>query len=362
MQKSTGDITNHLLGGLYCYLRRCMFSILSVGPVPNHIAFIMDGNRRYAKKRNMVEGDGHKAGFTALMSILRYCYELGVKYVTVYAFSIDNFKRKPKEVQSLMELMREKIEELLQQESIINEYGVRLHFIGDMQLLTEPVRIAVEKAMRVTAHNNQRVLLICVAYTSRHEIVHAVQECCKEKWIEVQASKETKVTNDAFARIDQGLKENGFDSLFHDSRKDYLYATKACSSVPEGVEDGGENDGMYEYDVEKHKSNCHEAEITSRNELIERAEEGKYKQGEVRFIKVVDIEKHMYMAVAPDPDILIRTSGEARLSNFLLWQTSTCPLYAPTALWPEIGLRHLVWAVLNFQRHHFYLEKKRKQF
>jgi len=60
-----------------------MFAILSMGPVPSHIAFIMDGNRRYAKKRNMEEGDGHKAGFTALMSILRYCYELGVKYVTV---------------------------------------------------------------------------------------------------------------------------------------------------------------------------------------------------------------------------------------------------------------------------------------
>ncbi|KAG4951944.1 hypothetical protein JHK85_045811 [Glycine max] len=337
-----------------------MFAILSVGPVPSHIAFIMDGNRRYAKKRNMEEGDGHKAGFTALMSILRYCYELGVKYVTVYAFSIDNFKRKPNEVQSLMELMREKIEELLQQESLINEYGVRLHFIGDLQLLTEPVIASVEKAMRVTAHNNQRVLLVCIAYTSRHEMVHAVQECCKEKWNEVQASKEAKLTNGAFARIDQGLKGNGFDLLFQDLCKDYQNATKACNSVPKRVEPAGEKDGMLEHTVEK--GNDSEAEITSCNELVEMTEERKYNQGDVPLIKLVDIEKHMYMAVAPDPDILIRTSGEARLSNFLLWQTSTCPLYAPTALWPEIGLRHLVWAVLNFQRHHFYLEKKRKQF
>ncbi|KAG4992144.1 hypothetical protein AAZX31_09G181200 [Glycine max] len=362
MQKTSGNIIGHFLGGLYYYLRRCMFAILSVGPVPSHIAFIMDGNRRYAKKRNMEEGDGHKAGFTALMSILRYCYELGVKYVTVYAFSIDNFKRKPNEVQSLMELMREKIEELLQQESLINEYGVRLHFIGDLQLLTEPVRASVEKAMRVTAHNNQRVLLICVAYTSRHEIVHAVQECCKEKWNEVQASKEAKLTNGAFARIDQGLKGNGFDLLFQDSSKDYQNVTKACSSVPKGVQGAGEKDGMLEHTVEKHSENNSEAEITLCNELFEMTEERKYKQGDVPLIKLVDIEKHMYMAVAPDPDILIRTSGEARLSNFLLWQTSTCPLYAPTALWPEIGLRHLVWAVLNFQRHHFYLEKKKKQF
>ncbi|KAL2335681.1 hypothetical protein Fmac_016894 [Flemingia macrophylla] len=346
MQKSTGDIIRHLLSGLYGYLRRCIFAILSVGPVPNHIAFIMDGNRRYAKKRNMREGDGHKAGFTALMSILRYCYELGVKYVTVYAFSIDNFKRKPKEVQTLMELMREKIEELLQQESLINEYGVRLHFIGDLKLLTEPVRVVVEKAMRVTAHNNQRVVLICVAYTSRHEIVNAVQECCKEKWNEVQASKEAKVPTGAFARIDQSMKANDFQD--------------SCKAYSNGVESARKKDCVFDHNFGKHGVDHIETEITSCNKLVGINEAKKYKQGEV--IKLVDIEKHMYMAVAPDPDILIRTSGEARLSNFLLWQTSTCPLYAPTALWPEIGLRHLVWAVLDFQRHHFYLEKKKKQF
>lgn len=179
----------------------------------------------------------------------------------------------------------------------------------------------------------------------------------RKKRNEVQVSKEAKLTNDAFARIDLGLKGNGFDLLFQDSCKDYLNATKACSSVPNRVEGAGEKDGMLEHTVEKHSGNNSEAEITSCNEMVEMTEEG-----EVPFVKLVDIEKNMYMAVAPDPDILIRTSGEARLSNFLLWQTSTCPLYAPTALWPEIGLRHLVWAVLNFQRHHFYLEKKKKQF
>lgn len=318
-----------------------MFSILSVGPVPNHIAFIMDGNRRYAKKRNLAEGIGHKAGFSALVSILRYCYELGVQYVSVYAFSIDNFKRKPKEVQSLMELMREKIEELLQDESIINEYGVRLHFIGNLQLLTEPVRVAMEKAMRVTAHNNKRVLLICVAYTSRDEIVHAVQESCKGKWNEVEASNGAKVSNGTIARFDKCLKGNSIDVRAQDSSKDYANATNPCTLEKDG---------------------CSEAEITSCSGVVEITEEGKYMQRELPSIKLTDVEKHMYMAVAPDPDILIRTSGEARLSNFLLWQTSTCPLYSPPALWPEIGLRHLVFAVLHFQRHHFYLEKKKKQF
>ena len=78
-------------------------------------------------------------------------------------------------------------------------------------------------------------------------------------------------------------------------------------------------------------------------------------------IKLSEIEKKMYMSVAPEPDILIRTSGETRLSNFILWQTQSCLLYSPAALWPELGLRHLVWAVLNFQRHYHYLEKIRKQ-
>ncbi|QCD82152.1 ditrans [Vigna unguiculata] len=535
MQKTTGNIVGQFLGGLNCYLRRCMFAILSVGPVPSHIAFIMDGNRRYAKKKNMEEGDGHKAGFNVLTSLLRYCYELGVRYVTVYAFSIDNFKRKSTEVQSLMELMQKKIEELLEQESLINEYGVRLHFIGDMQLLTEPVRAAVEKATRVTAHNNQRVLLICVAYTSRHEIVHAVQECCKETLNEVQTRKKVKVTNGAFSRIDQVLKGNDFDLLSQESCKEYPNATKACSAEVETaarkeglfennienhignyteaetrscnglvelteerkdiqdergllicvaytsrheivhavqeccketlnevqtrkkvkvtngafsridqvlkgndfdllsqessytsrheivhavqecckeklnevqtrkkvkvtngafsridqvlkgndfdllsqdsckeypnatkacsaeVETAARKEGLFENNIENHIGNYTEAETRSCNGLVELTEERKDIQDEVPFIKLADIEKNMYMAVAPDPDILIRSSGEARLSNFLLWQTSTCPLYAPTALWPEIGLRHLIWAVLNFQRHYFYLEKKKKQ-
>ncbi|XP_004509437.1 dehydrodolichyl diphosphate synthase CPT3 isoform X2 [Cicer arietinum] len=353
MQKSAGGITSHLLGGLCCYLRRCIFSVLSVGPLPNHVAFIMDGNRRYARRRNLGEGDGHKAGFSALLSILRYCYELGIKYATVYAFSIDNFRRKPKEVQTVMELMREKIEELLQQESIINEYGVRLHFIGNMQLLTEPVRVAAEKAMRVTAHNQERVLLICVAYTSTDEIVHAVQESCIDKWNEVQTPKEDKVSNGEFTRINTGLKRNGLDLNFHDTCKE---------NAIKGVEGDGEKDALFDQNVEKHSDNYGEAEIALCNGMVEITNERKFKQDEFASIKLVDIEKHMYMAVAPDPDILIRTSGEARLSNFLLWQTSACPLYAPKVLWPEIGLRHLVWGVLNFQRHYFYLEKKKKQF
>ncbi|CAI9777686.1 unnamed protein product [Fraxinus pennsylvanica] len=287
MENKIESYARSSVGSLVNHMRRLLFRVLSTGPIPNHIAFILDGNRRYAKKQNLGEGMGHRAGFVTLMSLMKYCYELGVKYVTVYAFSIDNFKRRPEEVQSLMDLMLEKIEGLLKEESIVNQYGVRVYFVGNLKLLNAPVRDAAEKVMKATANNNKSILLICVAYTSTDEITHAAQEAIDEKWGEIQESSKASIA------------QNG------------------------------------EISQEKHEGN--------------------------RTIKVADIERHIYMGVAPDPDILVRTSGETRLSNFLLWQTSTCLLYSPKALWPEIGLRHLVWAVLNFQRVHPYLEKRRKQ-
>lgn len=272
---------SHLLSDMSGFFRTCVLRVLSIGPIPSHIAFIMDGNRRYAMKRCMEEGDGHKAGFTTLMSTLQSCYELGVKYVTVYAFSIDNFKRNPDEVQSLMDLMLEKIEALLEEGSIVNQYGIRVYFIGNLKLLIEPVHAAAEKVMKATAHNNKAVLLVCLAYTSRDEILNAVQESCREKLVEIQTLGRSH---------EQNIVGNELNSV----------------------------------------------------------------------VKLSDIEKNMYMSVAPDPDILVRSSGESRLSNFLLWQTSYTPLYSPTALWPEIRLWHLVWIILNFQRNNAYLEKKRK--
>ncbi|KAL0327251.1 UNVERIFIED_CONTAM: Dehydrodolichyl diphosphate synthase 6 [Sesamum angustifolium] len=289
MEKQSSNRATQLIEGLGSSLRRCICLVLSVGPVPKHIAFIMDGNRRYAKKQNLEEGAGHRFGFRALMNILKYCYELGVKYVTIYAFSIDNFKRRPEEVQSTMQLIQEKIEGLIEKESIVNRYGVRVHFCGNLKLLSEPVKLAAEKAMNATACNSKAVLSICIAYTSTDEIVHAVEEACKEK-------------RDEFRALDKSGPGYGLTGL------------------------GGN--------------------ATDRNGPL---------------IDTVDVEKHMYMAVAPDPDIIIRTSGETRLSNFLLWQSSSSLLYSPRVLWPDIGFWHLVRAVLDFQRNFAYLEKKRKE-
>lgn len=267
-----------MIEGVASFLRKQVRSILSVGPIPRHIAFIMDGNRRYAKTKSL-EGTGHRAGSLALMNMLKYCYELNVKYVTIYAFSIDNFKRRPDEVQSTMNLIQEKIEELNEKESIVNLYGVRVHFIGNLNLLSEPVKSAAERVMHATAHNSKHVLSICIAYTSRDEIVNAVEETCQEKMDEFRA----------------------------------LYTSETSTDSDESL------------------------------------------------INIADIEKYMYMAVAPDPDIIIRTSGETRLSNFLLWQSASSLLYSPSVLWPEIGFWHLVRAIMDYQRHRASLSTKHEQ-
>nr|ATD87118.1 cis-prenyltransferase 2 [Parthenium argentatum]ATD87119.1 cis-prenyltransferase 2 [synthetic construct]BCU09028.1 cis-prenyltransferase [synthetic construct] len=275
------------LGSLISTMRRLLFTFMSSGPIPQHIAFIMDGNRRFAKKWKLEEGAGHKAGFLALLSVLKYCYEVGVKYVTVYAFSLDNFNRRPDEVQYVMDIMYEKIQGFLKEMDMVNRYGVRVLFIGDLNRLDEPVRIAAEKAMEATAKNTKTYLLVCVAYTSSHEIPRAIYEACQEKSGLALASNRKKNNND-----DDGI-----------------------------VDEDDVND----------------------------------------VIKVADLEKHMYMGVVPDPDILVRSSGETRLSNFLLWQSTNSLLYSPKALWPEMGFWQVVWGILKYQNKYYYLEKKKKQ-
>ncbi|CAL9758343.1 unnamed protein product [Musa acuminata subsp. burmannicoides] len=280
MEKHGRKPEPNIFASVWRFLRRCLFLVLALGPMPNHIAFIMDGNRRYAKRRNVKEGTGHGVGFTTLTSICQYCYEMGVKYVTVYAFSIDNFKRKPEEVQSLMDLMKEKIDELLEEGSIVQKYGFRINFWGSLDLLSEPVRLAAEKAMTHTADNTGPVLSVCVAYTSTNEIVRAIKKSCARKSFRTQG-----------------------------------YVNCDGESVCEDING---------------------------------------------YVTVADLEENLDTADCPDPDIVIRTSGEARLSNFLLWQTSLSHLQNPNPLWPEFSLRNLVWAILEYQKIYPYLEARRR--
>ncbi|CAF2336325.1 BnaA10g13280D [Brassica napus] len=257
-----------LFNGFMTLMRRFIFKVLCVGPIPNHISFIMDGNRRFAKKHNLQDLDaGHRAGFVSVTHVLQYCQEIGVPYVTLYAFGHDNFRREPEEVKCVMDLMLEKIELTIDQAISGNLNNLKVIFIGDLNMLNERLKAAAQRLMEVTEENRGLMVVVCVAYSTSHEIVHAIRESCVRK----------------------------------------------C----------GDRDSP-------------------------------------QVLEVSDIEECMYTSIVPDPALVIRTGGRDRLSNFMTWQTSRSLLHTTAALWPELGLWHLVWAILKFQRMQNYLQKKQK--
>lgn len=202
-------------------------NIIKCGPIPNHVAFIMDGNRRFATKSNMDKAEGHMKGFDKLSETLQWCLDVGVNEVTVYAFSIENFKRSKEEVDTLMRLAREKFARLLEEREKLNERGICIRVIGNLKLLPKDIQKTISEAMLLTKNNNKAVLNIAFAYTSREEITNSVK------------------------------------------------------TIFEGVE---------------------------QNEL------------EVEDLNYALIDECLYTNKCSVPDLLVRTSGEVRFSDFLLWQ------------------------------------------
>jgi len=232
-------------------------NILKCGAIPNHLAFIMDGNRRFASRLGVLQIEGHTKGFDKLTDTLRWCLDLGIREVTVYAFSIENFKRSEEEVERLMTLAREKFNLLLKEKEKLKEHGIRIRIIGNIRLLPTDLQKLVVEATESTRLNNKAVLNVAFSYTSREEMSHAVSELA---W---------------------GLREN------------YL----------------------------------------KEDDIDEKL-----------------IEKCLYTGDSTPPDLLIRTSGEVRLSDFLLWQTSYSTIYFTPVLWPEFSLWDLCKAILHYQK------------
>ncbi len=176
----------------YSFLESVAFRALSCGPLPNHVAFIMDGNRRFAKANNMEKIEGHAQGFEKLSETLQWCHELGIKEVTVYAFrygvdrvaygsnylghaitffySIENFKRPQLEVDGLLDLAREKFRRLLDEREKLKEAGVRVRVIGNVHLLPDDLKSLIADAEAATKDNSTRTLNVAFSYTSRDEI------------------------------------------------------------------------------------------------------------------------------------------------------------------------------------------------
>lgn len=231
--------------------------VVKTGRIPQHLAFIMDGNRRYAKKNSVDSAAGHVKGFDKLSETLKWCLDLGVPEVTVYAFSIENFKRSKEEVDALMNLARDKFQRLLDEIDQINEWGVRIHVAGRLSLLPEDLRALVSKAMLATRHNYKLRLNIAYAYTGRDEISRAA------------------------SHLVDGVKNNEIS--------------------PEDID----------------------VDLVSRTLELGEAE------------------------------LLVRTSGEVRLSDFMLWQVANTNtvIYFTDVLWPEFCIWNLLSAIIHFQRH-----------
>ncbi|KAF8480992.1 Decaprenyl diphosphate synthase-like protein, partial [Russula ochroleuca] len=241
------------------HIRRVLFGVLKAGPIPQHVAFIMDGNRRYARDKGVKVIQGHVDGFVALRRILEICSSLDIKVVSVYAFAIDNFRRPQEEVDGLMNLAEKALLELCSYEGVLAKHGVRLNTVGRTQLFPLAVQAALAKAKELTKDNNRAVLNICMPYSSRDEITMAVEETVRD-----------------------ALAEERTEPIIEKDIEDRLWTAKV---------------------------KC------------------------------------------PPLDILIRTSGATRLSDYLLWQCAeNTQIHFIDTYWPDIGLFDLLPIILDYQR------------
>ncbi len=218
--------------------------------IPAHIAIIMDGNGRWARERRLPRLAGHRAGTENLRRVIRACVEFGVHYLTVYAFSTENWARPKEEVDGLMEIMEEFIDKELDE---LDAEGVQIRHVGKLEGVRPQLQIKIREAIERTRHNQRLVLNVAFNYGGRDEIVQAVR------------------------RI---------------------------------VEDGIPAEAITEE----------------------------------------TIASRLYTAGLPDPDLVIRTSGEVRISNFLLWQSAYAEWYFTPVFWPDFGRQHLLEAIADYNR------------
>lgn len=227
---------------------------IDLSKVPVHVAVIMDGNGRWAKQKGEQRIVGHISGVESVRETLTAATELGVKYLTLYAFSTENWNRPKAEVDALMDLL---VNTIAQEIDTLNENGVRLQAIGDIENLPASCNSALKEAIRKTSHNSTINLVLALSYSSRWEIVNA------------------------------------------------------CKKIAEDVKSGKINP----------------------DDISEQS-----------------IASYLNTSAIPDPELLIRTSGENRISNFLLWQCAYTEFYFTKTFWPDFKKEDFFEAISEYQR------------
>ena len=228
----------------------------SLKNLPRHVAIIMDGNGRWAQQRKLPRIEGHRAGAESVRQIVRACGELGIDYLTLYAFSVENWDRPKAEVTALMRLLEFYLKQEIPE---LNKNNVRLAAIGRIHELPQSAQRQLERSIEALKNNTGLTLVLALSYGGRAEIVDAMRAVARE----VKAGR---------------------------------------------------------------------LEVADIDEKV--------------------ISRHLYTRSIPDPDLLVRTSGELRVSNFLLWQISYAEIYVTETLWPDFRKPQLLEAVDDYSRRH----------
>lgn len=232
---------------------RSLKTMIDLKKTPRHIAIIMDGNGRWAKKRGEIRIIGHKNGALSVKSVVEAATEVGIKFLTLYAFSTENWKRPKDEIQALMSILQSYIQSEL---ASLIAHNIRILTIGNTNSLPVSVRETFNYAIKTTSNNTGLTLILALSYSAKYDIVHSIQ----------LITKDIK---------DEKLK---------------------ISDISEDI-----------------------------------------------------LSTYLSTANIPDPELLIRTSGEYRISNFLLWETAYTELYFTETLWPDFDKEELFKAILDYQ-------------
>ncbi|ROW17072.1 hypothetical protein VPNG_01293 [Cytospora leucostoma] len=301
-----------------------LIGALKQGPIPQHVAFVMDGNRRYAKNHKIESLEGHHLGFEALARILEVCYKCGVKVVTVYAFSIENFNRPKREVEGLMLLAKTKLSQLMQHGEVLDRYGARIKICGKREMIPADVLEYVDRAVHATRNNTGAVLNICFPYGSREEMTNAVRTTVQD-YLSTPPPKSSPFSQ---TRISQNIKTRNL------SIPDLPPIDETPSAPPSpGLES-----------VSSTASTLHHLESSSQRS----SNSTRYPDPES--ITAETLTNHMYTAGDPPLDMFVRTSGVERLSDFMLWQChQDTQVYFLKCMWPEFDLWHFLPVLIEWQ-------------
>ncbi|KAJ5972235.1 uncharacterized protein N7479_002153 [Penicillium vulpinum] len=338
-------------------LKELLIGAIQQGPVPQHVAFVMDGNRRFARSHGIETVEGHNLGFEALARILEVCYKSGVKVVTIYAFSIENFKRSKFEVDALMEMAKVKLSQMAQHGDLLDRYGAKVRVLGRLDMLKPDVLEAVNKAVDMTSRNGDRVLNICFPYTSRDEITSAIRNTVEDYSTPIQqCHSAAAASRNPFSEshIAHNIRAQTLGSTTHESHSD-SESTSGSSGQDDDVSSRHDySDRIYgsmsscSSSTTLHLGNQQDPKGSPPRPATE-ADSPVYISPET--ISRQTLNDHMLTKGTPPLDILIRTSGVERLSDFMLWQThENTEIVFLNVMWPEFDLWHFLPVMLGWQR------------